>query len=148
MSYKNKIKALRRNQREDKVAAGKAVPRERASTMPRDIAVAILVNPLNHQTSKRRKRTQRSLNSFVLREVTSAKDPAVKVTVRLRHLSLARVIRIMKKSAREASSFKHLLAKADPKSILVPKLEAAQTYHLGILRQATAEYKVRTSSKS
>jgi hypothetical protein len=115
------------------------------SQFPRTAAVKVLANPLAKSTAPRRKRIRRALSASISVPRLPQKDPAVKLAVDLQRVSLVRLIRTIRHSARHASTCKHLAAKCTPESQIQKNLLAVQTFHLGVLKQAQAEYKVRTA---
>lgn len=151
MSFKNKLemKQLRKSTRaQGDHALAQQTTRRALSRIPRDIAGRILTEPKNKLTHTKRIRMKTALGVALVRPTTDRRDVAVKVCVKLRGLPLVGVIRLMKKSARRASTVKHLLASLDPSSRLRVALQAQQDHFLAVLKQATAEYQVRTQSKN
>lgn len=151
MSQKNKAhnKALRRGARSlQSNALDQQCTRRAASRVPREVASRILTEPKNKLTHTKRIRLKLALGSIIVPPMTERRDVAVKVCVKLRGLPLVGVIRLMKKSARRASTVKHLLAQLDPSSRLRAALQEQQDHFLAVLKQATAEYQVRTQSKN
>lgn len=149
MSLRNKheIKALRRDIRaqEDHVYA-QTCARKALSHIPREVASRVLTDPKGKLTNKKRKRFARSFATAVIPETTKPRDIAVKICVKLQELPLVGVIRLMKKSARRSASLKYMLAKLDPNSNFAKPLQLQQDYFLAVLKQATAEYNVRTQT--
>lgn len=151
MSSKNKLenKQLRKAIRlQQDLAREQQSTRRAASRVPREIASRILAEPKNKLTHTKRIRMKQALGTIVVPPMTSARDVAVKVCVKCRSLTLTGVIRLMKKSARRASTVKHLLAKLDAGSRFRAPLQAQQDHFLAVLKQATAEYQVRTQTQN
>lgn len=141
MSKKNTplSKAYRRTLR------GENFPRTPVSeSVPRQIATKILTNPKYKVSAKTRRKL--ALRRGVLVEVpsTQAKHPAVKLALKLSKLSLEKLYRRLKRSARRASTCKHILAELSEGSLFAPPIEAQHTYELGVFKQVKAEVKSRT----
>jgi len=147
MSAKNKLqnKKLRKAARSAEDAAWDNFERIPLSQFPRVAAVNVLANCKNKSTAAKRKRIRRALSTSISVPRIQPKDPAVKLTVDLQRVSLVRLIRLIKHSARHASTCKHLAEKCTPDSQIQKNLATAQTYHLGVMKQAQAEYNVRTA---
>lgn len=151
MSQKNhpETKELRCQARQQRDTVREMSATRRAlSHIPHDVAVRVLSDPKGKLTRKKRARFSRALQSAFLLPTTEARDIAVKVCVKLRHLPLVGVIRLLKKSARRASTVKHLLEKLDANSQFRAPLQAQQDHFLAVLKQARAEYQVRTQTKT
>jgi hypothetical protein len=126
----------------------KTFERKPMSGFPRPAAIGVLARPFPaKQTNPRRKRMMKALSSEILVPRITPKDPAVKLAQDLQTVPLCRLINLIKHSARHASTVKHLAAKCTPGSVGQQKLAAVQTYHLGVMKQAQAEYTVRTSPR-
>lgn len=146
MSHRNKagIKRLRYNLREEEKFAWNQFQRTPLSQFPRAAAVNVLANAKGRSTAPRRKRITRALSSIINVPRVEQKDPAVKLTMDLQKLPLSRLIRTIKKSARHAATCRYLIDRCNTES-LKKNLVAAQTFHLGVMKQAQAEYQVRTT---
>lgn len=149
MSAKNKLqnKRLRKAEREAGKALWSTFRRTPLSGFPRAGAVNVLANCKNKLTSPRRKRLMKALSFRIEVPHLKPSDPAVKLTLDLQKVPMVRLIRIIKHSARHASTCKHLAEKTTVEA-LKDNLLKVQTYHLGVLRQAQAEYNVRTSPRA
>lgn len=149
MSTKNKLqnKKLRKADRGAGDTAWSQFTRTPLSQFPRSAAVNVLANCKNKSTTPRRKRMARALLSIINVPRTEQKDPAVKLTVDLQRLPIVRLIRVIKKSARHAATCRYLIDQCKTES-LKKNLVAAQTFHLGVMKQAQAEYNVRTQSRA
>jgi hypothetical protein len=148
MSAKNKLqnKKLRKAERGAGDSAWSQFQRTALSGFPCAAAIGVLARPFPaKQTNPRRKRMMKALSSRIEVPRLKTLDPAVKLAVDLQRVSIVRLIRTIKKSARHASTCRHLAAKCTPESQIQKNLLAVQTFHLGVLKQAQAEYKVRTA---
>jgi hypothetical protein len=147
MSAKNKLqnKKLRKAERGAGDSAWAQFQRTALSEFPR-AAARVLARPFPaKQTNPRRKRMMKAVSSRIEVPRLKTLDPAVKLAVDLQRVSLVRLIRVIKHSARHASTCKHLAEKCTPDSQIQKNLATAQTYHLGVMKQAQAEYNVRTA---
>jgi hypothetical protein len=149
MSAKNKLqnKKLRKVERAAGDSAWSQFQRTPLSGFPREAAVKVLALPFPAKsTAPRRKRLIRALSSAISVPRIKPKDSAVKLTVDLQRVSMVRLIRVIKKSARHAATCKYLAGKCTPGSQIQQNLATAQVAHLGVMRQARAEYNVRVAS--
>ncbi|NOS67796.1 MAG: hypothetical protein HOO67_05545 [Candidatus Peribacteraceae bacterium] len=151
MSQRNKApnKSLRRGARAlHKSATEQTSNRHALSHIPRDVASRVLTDPKAKLTGKQRRRFARSFATVVIPpDMKKARDIAVKVCIKLGSLPLVGVTRLIKKSATRAASLKYMLEKLDPASKFRAPLQAQQDHFLAVLKQAQAEYLVRTTPR-
>lgn len=146
MSAKNKFqnKKLRKLERSSEDSAWENFERVPVSQFPRTAAVSVLANGKNKSTSARRKRIKRALSFTISVPRIQSKDSAAKLTMDLQRMPMHRLVRTIQKSARHAATCRYLAEKCETESIKKNML-AVQTFHLGVLKQARAEYQVRTT---
>jgi len=149
MSAKNKLqnKKLRKAVRGEEDTAWSQFPRTALSQFPHVAAINVLANCKNKSIAAKRKRIRRALSSRIEVPRIQPKDPAVKLAQDLQQVPLCCLINLIKHSARHASTCKHLLEKLSADSKFRSALGLQQTYHLGVMKQAQAEYTVRTSPR-
>lgn len=146
MSKKHKLesKRSRKQERAAEDSAWAGFERVPVSQFPRAAAVNVLANPKGKSTAARRRRIRKALSFVIAVPHIKAKDPAAKLTVDLQRMPLGKLIRTIQKSARHAATYRYLAEKCETESIK-KNLLAVQTFHLGVLKQARAEYQVRTT---
>lgn len=143
MSNRNKLenKSLRRSQR----AARPTPDRTPVSPIAQKTSARILSDPKKKLTGNTRRRLQRSRGFSIDRPLPVVRPllPEVVFALKLESLTMVKLVRRLKQSARRAATCRYLLAKIHPGSKFIASLNAEQTHQLSLCRQVAAEISVR-----